>query len=58
MSTPLSAGGPSGESELMYISKYLVQVILNTPKSSTSAAKQVSRTRVLTIADCTAMLDE
>ena len=60
-SVPSSVGTSSGESdsELRYISKYLVQVISNaTPKSSASTAKRVSGARVLTSAKCAAILEE
>ena len=60
-SVPSSVGTRSGESdsELRYISKYLVQVISNaTPKSSASTAKRVSGARVLTSAKCAAILEE
>ena len=60
-SVPSSVGASSGESdsELRYISKYLVQVISNaTPKSSASTAKRVSGARVLTSAKCAAILEE
>ena len=60
-SVPSSVGTSSGESdsELRYISKYLVQVISNaTPKSSTSTAKRISGARVLTSAKFAAILEE
>ena len=60
-SVPSSVGTSSGESdsELRYISKYLVQVISNaTTKSSASTAKRVSGAGVLTSAKCAAILEK
>ena len=56
-STLSSASTPGSSGELRYISKYLVQYV-STPKTTQPVAKRVSGARVLTSAQCAAILEE
>ena len=56
-STLSSTSTPGSSGELRYISKYLVQYV-STPKTTQPVAKRVSGARVLTSAQCAAILEE